>query len=80
MQILEVSGEEAFVPDNKKNLIFPVDDNLDCIKYQADILDLKSLDEVFNVPNSTKVYGKPSETILLRRSRVQVNPKNVTSL
>ena len=30
--------------------------DLDCIKYQADILDLKSLDEVFKVPSNSKVY------------------------
>lgn len=33
LQILEISGDEPFVPDNKKNLIFPVDDNLDIINY-----------------------------------------------
>lgn len=31
-------------------------DELDCLKYHADILDINSLDEVFTVPKTAKVY------------------------
>ena len=59
MQILEVSGEEAFVPDNKKNLIFPVDDNLDCIN---SILD--SLDNLYNINNIQEKENKESDQLI----------------
>lgn len=59
MQILEVSGEEAFIPDNKKNLIFPVDDNLDCIN---SILD--SLDNLYNINNIQEKENKESDQLI----------------
>ena len=60
LQILEISGDEPFVPDNKKNLIFPVDDNLDIINT---ILD--SIDNLYCINNINKnEYNKESEHLL----------------
>ena len=60
MQILEISGDEPFVPENKKNLIFPVDDNLDIIN---NILD--SLDNLYSINNINKnEYNKESEYLI----------------
>ena len=62
IQILEVSGNEPFVPDNKKNLIFPVDDNLDIINNLIDCLD-----NLYSVNNSNIInneYNKESEHLI----------------
>ena len=61
LQILEISGDEPFVPDNKKNLIFPVDDNLDMINNLIDGLD--NLFSVNNIGNKNE-YNKESEHLI----------------
>ena len=59
MQIFEISGDEPFIPDNKKNLIFPVDDNSDSI---SNILD--NLNNLFNINNTNNIFNKESEHLL----------------
>ena len=59
LQLLEISGDEAFIPENKKNLIFPVDDNLNTIN---SILD--SLDNLYSVDNLKEQENKESDQLL----------------
>ena len=61
LQILEISGEEPFVPENKKNLIFQVDDNLDLINNLIDCLD--NLYSANNTANKNE-YNKESEHLI----------------
>ena len=61
LQILEIGGDEPFIPDNKKNLIFPVDDNSDIIN---NILD--NINNSFIINNTNKNQNnKESEHLLL---------------
>ena len=39
LQILEIGGDDPFIPENKKNLIYPVDDNMEIINTILDTLD-----------------------------------------
>ena len=60
MQIFEISGDEPFIPDNKKNLIFPVDDNSDIIN---NILD--NINNLYNINNTNNnISNKESEHLL----------------
>ena len=60
MQIFEISGDEPFIPDNKKNLIFPVDDNSDNIN---NILD--NINNLYNINNTNNtIFNKESEHLL----------------
>ena len=60
IQILEISGDEPFVPDIKKNLIFPVDDNLDMINILLDCLE-----NLYNNSfNNNSEYNKESEFLI----------------
>ena len=60
MQIFEISGDEPFIPDNKKNLIFPVDDNSDIIN---NILD--NINNLYNINNiNNNISNKESEHLL----------------
>ena len=60
LQIFEISGDEPFIPDNKKNLIFPVDDNSDIINNILDnINNLYSMNNTYN-----NQYTKESEHLL----------------
>ena len=59
LQLLEISGDEAFIPENKKNLIFPVDDNLNTIN---SILD--SLDNLYSVDNLKEQENKESDQLI----------------
>ena len=60
IQILEISGDEPFVPDIKKNLIFPVDDNLDMINMLLDCLE-----NLYNNSfNNNSEYNKESEFLI----------------
>ena len=59
-QIFEISGDEPFIPDNKKNLIFPVDDNSDIIN---NILD--NINNLYNINNTNNnISNKESEHLL----------------
>ena len=59
LQIFEISGDDPFIPENKKNLIFPVDDNLNTINT---ILD--SLDNLYNVNNLQEKENKESDQLI----------------
>ena len=60
MQIFEISGDEPFIPDNKKNLIFPIDDNSDIIN---NILD--NINNLYSINNTnSNMYNKESEHLL----------------
>ena len=59
LQILDISGDDPFVPENKKNLIFPVDDNLNTIN---SILD--SLDNLYNANNLKEQENKESDKLI----------------
>ena len=59
MQILEISGDVPFVPETKKNLIFPLDDNLDLIN---SILD--SLDNLYNINNTQEKENKETDQLI----------------
>ena len=60
MQIFEISGDEPFIPDNKKNLIFPVDDNSDIIN---NILD--NINNLYNINiTNNNISNKESEHLL----------------
>ena len=60
MQIFEISGDEPFIPDNKKDLIFPVDDNSDIIN---NILD--NINNLYNINNTNNnISNKESEHLL----------------
>ena len=52
IQIFQIGGDEPFIPENKKNLIYPVDDNLDCINALIDMLE--SLYNANNIKNKSK--------------------------
>ena len=58
-QILEIGGDEPFVPDNKKNLNFPVDDNLDMINSLLD-----NIDNICNINNLKNEQNKESEHLI----------------
>ena len=59
LQIFEISGDDPFIPENKKNLIFPVDDNLNTINT---ILD--SLDNLYNINNLQEKENKESDQLI----------------
>jgi hypothetical protein len=59
LQIFEISGDDPFIPENKKNLIFPVDDNLNTIN---SILD--NLDNLYNVNNLQEKENKESDNLI----------------
>jgi hypothetical protein len=59
MQILEMSGDVPFVPDNKKNLIFSVDDNLNIINSIID-----SIDNLYNINNIQEKENKESDQLI----------------
>ena len=59
IQIFEISGDEPFIPENKKNLIFPVDENLNEIN-----LILDSLDNLFNINNLQDQENKESDQLI----------------
>ena len=60
LQILEINGDEPFVPDNKKNLIFSVDDNLESINNVLDCIE-----NVYGINNIKKnEYNKESENLI----------------
>ena len=58
IQILQIGGDEPFIPENKKNLIFPVDDNLDSINALIDMLE-----SIFNA-NNIKNKSKDSDMLI----------------
>ena len=60
LQILEISGDEPFVPDNKKNLIFSVDDNLESINTVLDCIE-----NLYSINNIKKnETNKESENLI----------------
>ena len=59
MQILEISGNDPFIPDNKKNLIFSVEDNLEFIN---NILD--SIDNLYSMNNIQNKENKSSDQLI----------------
>ena len=59
MQILEMSGDVPFVPDNKKNLIFSVDENLNIINSIID-----SIDNLYNINNIQEKENKESDQLI----------------
>ena len=59
MQIYEISGDDPFIPDNKKNLIFSVEDNLD---YINTILD--NLDNLYNINNLQEKENTESDQLI----------------
>ena len=59
MQILEISGDDPFIPENKKNLIFSVEDNLDFINTIID-----SIDNLYNINNIQEKENKSSDQLI----------------
>ena len=59
LQLLEISGDEPFIPENKKNLIFSVEDNLDYINFFLD-----SLDNLYNINNIQEKENKETDQLI----------------
>ena len=59
MQIFEISGDEPFIPDNPKNLIFSLEDNLNFINT---ILD--SLDNSYNINSIQGKENKETDNLI----------------
>ena len=59
MQILEITGDEPFIPDNPKNLIFSLEDNLNFINI---ILD--SIDNIYNINNIQGKENKETDQLI----------------
>ena len=59
LQIFEISGDEPFIPENKKNLIFSLEDNLNNINFIID-----SLDNLYNINTIQEKENKESNQLI----------------
>ena len=73
VEILEISGDEPFLPDSKKNLIFSVDDNIDNINAVIDTLDnlynMNNIKDKNNINSDKLIFAIECGTSIAKKRR-----------